>query len=407
MSKLACGGRIFGMAATDQYKQFNCYLVLKISFEATPGEIKAAMRRASLRSHPDLGGSHAEQAKINIAYEILSDPVQRQAHDIYWNVRRPRSSQEKDRDGTRQSSNQSSTSSAGSSTQSFTGFMGRVDAAIQAKKANVWGDFETTKKRKTEEYTKKFHDERSTFFSVTGAGVFASAVALQYPLLWPVAGFLAFISFYKFKGVNIGDQRISFISNDVSQKINQQAHKAAAKDCHDRAAAFDRYNCDLASIVQLTTRASSFDDSEIQVARRLTAALFLSGYNPSYYDSKNRTILFSDQDEKLLVRFRHRSGAAVNVAYVDKLCELMRFHHVSNGLLFCSPGLSGNAARLAARQRIKSYTLESMNQWIDEILRSDRVGPTGDVLASIDILGKFLSGIAPRVNRWSGRRRRF
>src|SRR5665213_3965049 len=61
--------------------------------------------------------------------------------------------------------------------------------------------------------------------------------------------------------------------------------------------------------------------------------------------------------------------APVNVAYVEKLCELMSFHGASRGLLFCSPGLSGNASGLASRQRIKSYTLESVNSWIEEILK--------------------------------------
>jgi curved DNA-binding protein CbpA len=393
--------------ANDQYKQFNCYLVLQISSGATPGEIKAAMRKASLKSHPDLGGSHAEQAKINIAYEILSDPLQRQVHDIYWKVRQQRSSSsQQTRPGEeKQSSNRSSTSSASSSTQSFAAFKQRVDAAIKSKKANAWADLEVTKKKKTDELMKKFAGEKTTFYSMSVAGIIAGAAALRFPLLWPVFGFLAFSSFSKFKGLNIGDQRIALFASDFNQKIEQQASTLAAKECHDKAAAFDRYNSDLASIVELTTRPSSFDDSEIQVARRLTAALFLSGYNPSYYDGETRTILFSDKDEKLLVRFRHRSGTAVNVAYVEKLCQLMSFHQASNGLLFCSPGLSGNAAGLAASQRIKSYTLESMNSWIDEILKSDRVGPTGDVLASLDILRNFLSAVTPRVNRWRRGRR--
>jgi curved DNA-binding protein CbpA len=395
--------------ANDQYKQFNCYVVLEISFDATPGEIKAAMRRASLKSHPDLGGSHSEQAKINIAYEILSDPIQRQVHDIFWKVREKRgnTSQQTHRDRERQSNNKRSANSAKASTQSFTGFMRRVDAAIQVQKANAWGDLEAIKKRKIEQLLKKIDGERTTFYTMGAIGTIIGALAFRYPLLWPVAAVLAFSSFSKFNGVNIGDQRAALFASDLHQKIEQQAHQLVAKECNDKASSFDRYNSDLASIVELTTRPSSFDDSEIQVARRLTVALFLSGYNPSYYDGETRTILFSDKDEKLLVRFRHRSGAAVNAAYVEKLCQLMVFHQASNGLIFCSPGLSGNAAGLATRQRIKSYTLESMNSWIDEILKSDRVGPTGDVLASLDALRNFISGVAPRINRWSRRGRRY
>jgi DnaJ-class molecular chaperone len=185
--------------ANDQYKQFNCYLVLQISPDATPGEIKAAMRKASLRSHPDLGGSHAEQAKINVAYEVLSDPVQRQSHDIYWKAREQRtsSSQQTRRDQAKPSGNRTSTGSPSSSTQSFAGFQRRVDAAIQAKKANIWGDLEAVKRRKVDELFKKVAGEKNTFYTMAAVGSFLGLLALQYPLLWPVVGLLAFGSFTK------------------------------------------------------------------------------------------------------------------------------------------------------------------------------------------------------------------
>jgi DnaJ domain len=396
--------------ANDQYRQFNCYLVLEISVNATPGEIKVAWRKASLRSHPDRGGSDAAQAKINIAYEVLSDPVQRQAHDIFWRVRAQQSSTSSERphrDQRTRTSNEHSSTSKSSSTQSFSEFQRRVDSAIQTKKAAAWADLPSIKESRINEFTKQFEQERTTFYVMATVGVVAGTIAFAIPLVWLVAGIMAFTSYLKLKGVDVGGQKVALFANDVSQSIEHAAHQAAAKECHEKATAFEKYNSDLASIVQLTTRASSLDDSEDQVARRLTAALFLSGYNPIYYDGDSRSILFADGDEKLLVRFRHRSGAAVNVTYVERLCELMSFHQASNGLLFCSPGLSGNAAGLAARQRIKSYTLESMNSWIDEILRSDRVGPTGDVLVSLDNLRNFISGIAPRISRWSRRGRRY
>src|SRR5579872_431962 len=310
--------------ANDQYRQFNCYLVLEISANATPGEIKAAWRKASLRSHPDRGGSDAAQAKINIAYEVLSDPVQRQAHDIFWRVRAQRSgtsSQKPQRDQRTTSSSAHSSAFKSSSTQSFSEFQRRVDSAIQTKKAAAWADLASIKKRRIEEFTKRFEQERTTFYAMAMAGFVAGTVGFAIPLLWVVAGIMAFVSYSKLKGVRVGEEKVALFANDISQSIERAAHQAAAKECHDKAAAFDKYNSDLASIVQLTTRASSFDDSEDQVARRLTAALFLSGYHPIYYDGDNRTILFADGDEKLLVRFRHRSGVAVNVTYVERLCE--------------------------------------------------------------------------------------
>jgi curved DNA-binding protein len=67
----------------EQYKQFNCYKILGLAQNATPQEIYHAYKQASLRSHPDRGGSHDEMVKVNLAHEILSNPIERQAHDIY------------------------------------------------------------------------------------------------------------------------------------------------------------------------------------------------------------------------------------------------------------------------------------------------------------------------------------
>jgi curved DNA-binding protein CbpA len=58
------------------------YRVLGISPNATPEEIRSAYRRKAKHLHPDRagGGCRAFQA-IQEAYEVLGDPVRRQAHD--------------------------------------------------------------------------------------------------------------------------------------------------------------------------------------------------------------------------------------------------------------------------------------------------------------------------------------
>jgi hypothetical protein len=79
------------------------------------------------------------------------------------------------------------------------------------------------------------------------------------------------------------------------------------------------------------------------------------GYTPSQYDNEMRTLLLTDGDEKLVVRFRHRAGPAINITYVERLQALMSIHKASHGMLFCSPGLSGNAAQYATQHGIKWY----------------------------------------------------
>lgn len=45
------------------------WIVLDVSHDASPDEIKAAYRKKAAYHHPDKGGSEAEMAEINIAYQ--------------------------------------------------------------------------------------------------------------------------------------------------------------------------------------------------------------------------------------------------------------------------------------------------------------------------------------------------
>jgi molecular chaperone DnaJ len=59
------------------------YLVLGVARTETEGGIRAAYRALAKRLHPDHGGEQATQAfqDINEAYEVLSDPGRRRAHN--------------------------------------------------------------------------------------------------------------------------------------------------------------------------------------------------------------------------------------------------------------------------------------------------------------------------------------
>lgn len=57
------------------------YRLLQVRRDASAEVIAAAYRRLMKDAHPDTGGD-AEQAKrLNLAYEVLSDPVRRAAYD--------------------------------------------------------------------------------------------------------------------------------------------------------------------------------------------------------------------------------------------------------------------------------------------------------------------------------------
>lgn len=59
----------------------NYYQILGVAPDASTEEIRAAWRRLSMEHHPDRGGDTETMARINAAYECLSDAQRRKKYD--------------------------------------------------------------------------------------------------------------------------------------------------------------------------------------------------------------------------------------------------------------------------------------------------------------------------------------
>lgn len=60
----------------------NYYIILEVTRDASPDEIKSAYRRKAKELHPDHYGENREPFQsIQEAYAVLSDPTRRRAHD--------------------------------------------------------------------------------------------------------------------------------------------------------------------------------------------------------------------------------------------------------------------------------------------------------------------------------------
>ena len=76
MERLEKARRLLKQSRNKDY-----YKVLGVSRDADEKTIKKAYRKATLKAHPDKGGSEAKMAAVNEAYEVLSDPELRQRFD--------------------------------------------------------------------------------------------------------------------------------------------------------------------------------------------------------------------------------------------------------------------------------------------------------------------------------------
>lgn len=223
------------------------------------------------------------------------------------------------------------------------------------------------------------------------------AIYFELQCLWIFVAYLFVILLSNVSGVKVANHRISIL-NFSSRKVDEYARQSAKESCDKDIENLQQYISMLAYISELLARPSTFDDSEEQVARRLVVSFFLMGYMPSAYDKENRILKFIDGDTNFLVRFRHRSGISTNITYVEKLVELMSFNKSPRGFVFCSPGLSGNAANFADKNNVTWYTLETMNNWIENVLISDHNGPEGSILQHLSNLRNLVASISPAIS---------
>ena len=515
----------------NDYTSFDCNKVLGVNHDASPQEIKKAWFTKSKACHPDMGGTNDQQVRINLAYEILRNPIEREKHDRYWDsiyfTRSGNTTYTKQHVSnsrtTRVENDRPNTSSRKSSIQQLfvrvttiaeeelTILRAKQNGWVSSKKYeyekqyNNWKEeqervfkkkvasyeSELNQKRQQEEivfnkkvdkytlrYLSKVKQRRFSFSaavilsetSIILLGIlvtsitfsldwiyrlsvlFSSAGGASAAICWiwwlttrrlSIVGKCVYINDIEWKTkirhilqdnrhqqwlminghkvaiqdldcmskvisilrndlflhtTTIGASQIPYKSDDWHQIIfslvNQEWKDLYSKQeeaSKQKKAKYLRY---VAEISDLVERTSTFDISEEQVARRIAATFFLMGYFPVHYDNPSRMLIYSDGDENIAIRFRHRTGSPTNIAYVKRMVNDMVVNHAHQGFLFCTPGLSDNASNYSQANSIKWYSLETMNEWIDNVLSSGYSGPPGDILRHVESMYYFLSRIS-------------
>lgn len=505
---------------SSDYKTFDCYKILSISRTATPQEIRNAYLKKSKEHHPDVGGSNEQQVRVNIAYSILSNPLEREQHDRYWN------NVYNEEHTTKSNSKHSGHYSKQSRVSSIQQLFNRVASVFDQALTNLKNEKEKWIKTKVSTYKNKifqWRQEQENLFQqkrvkfedkfikmrdkqiglykyniaknntrylrkskfkkplfyfaiilsiVTLVFLIPSVYILIFSIepwlkiftilitvtaffmtgifwFWHIVNSLTIIDFNfisindpnyhkrikkvlfnKFlnkgilvenqkilagdsdgvskihkilhnklleKTININGEKISYSINEWLNKIIDIARQEAESTFYEKEKNIklkrERYLQYVAEIDNLAGRSTTFDTSEEQVARRIAVTFFLMGYLPVHYNNQTRVLVFNDGTENIIIRFRHRPGNPTNISYVKDMKRIMLASNSKRGFLFCSPGLSQNAAQYSQDNGITWYSLEAMNKWIDNVLSSDYFGPAGNILNHTDTMIMFLRQI--------------
>jgi len=387
--------------AHDDFTKFNSYETLGIPSTATQQEIKLARRQATLRAHPDVGGSHDEQVRINLAYEILSDPVRRQAHDAFWGrspngnsdrKRAPRpSASQRTRETRSHAEPKRSPPGRGDSLVRLTR---RFQEQVQAAKTKVWDDLAVRIQQNERAFAHEFSSYRLNTLYMFAAAIALGLAAVVFPALWIGEFFLGMSLLSRIGGTSIAGRRFSLFAS-IAADIRPHAKDVANQSCEADSSLFDRHDSALTELIEFLRRPSRQADSAEQIGRRYATALFLAGYMPVLHNRGSRLLVMSAGDEVAIVLMRHGGRSPANISQVEKLVQLMDAYHSRQGYLYSPAGLSENAADLAEKHGVNCHAIDALNTWVQQILISDYGGPAGDILGAFEKFCEFASTVVP------------
>jgi ABC-type multidrug transport system fused ATPase/permease subunit len=445
------------------YTSINCYKVLEIPWNAGPNVIRQAFFRKSKQSHPDLGGSHEMQIKVNSAYEILSDPITRESHDRYWknSFEQVYSNQTT---GTQTEGKNHSINSFDKLYKRITDIFTNNVENIR-KKHHAWvREKSTTYKQQYENWHSKMQSDfendvenyekilvdklENQNFYYWGTIIISIVTMIASIILLSIINSTTFIfllvvltlcglvwALYKNnKNIWVHGSIFSITDPEIGTKINKALlynlnsksfkvgnttitfqngnYKENIDDCVEAEwtnyfqkeekeilANKNYYMSMVAQICDIAGRSTTFDSSEEQAARRIATTFFFMGYIPIKYIDQARMFIMSDGLDNIAIRFRHRRGAPTNISYVRRMVEEMSAIKAYKGFLFCTPGLTDNARIFAKQHNITWYSLESMNRWIENVNLGSYDGPSGDIFKLLTNMVAFLRHISIALPR--------
>ena len=386
------------------WKEIDCYEVLGVSEDATLAEIRAAYRDATRKAHPDRGGSHDAQVKVNLAFETLSGPL-RSEHDAFWRGRRARrgsSSREESagRSGPRRFTRTGNLDNLWSRTgDKLTdgrvggGFASAVEARIAQERQRLEDDIPFREQTLFAQFQKLLTQARLEVMVATLALALTAGISVRFPVGWLIFLGLLIPFGKRALGVRLRGKRVSALSPKAGATAREHAHALATESVARDAADFDVHTEALGELRDLLRQPSRPEDPLDFVAARLSAAFFLLGYVPVRWEADQERLLVSRGGNEVVVQLRAADGRALSITQVDRFLKHLASQGRREAYLFSLPGLSDNARERAGNAGVRSFDLDELNDWVPSLLTTGYRGPGGDPLALLLKLRHFVQSL--------------
>jgi hypothetical protein len=376
------------MTPNDKHNDINFYTLLDIKQGASIQEIKSAFRKISMKTHPDMGGSSEEQARINHAYEILSDPVRRRLYDeslAEETVRDPERP-------TYKSKHSEEWEKSFRKSRDKKNIRDRVREEITRRSEEVRSGYNSRIDSIYADACLAFSKTRKRFIIFASLTLIFLVAGIFYPALWTglVLSGYATIRYFRY---GQDDDAVFVLNPEWKYILKNHARKLARIESDVLLSHLENMPDYVIQLISAARSPSSSRDSEGTILRRILIHFFLQGYMPEGHDESARIVTLNDGDEKIAFRYRHRKGKPVNAAFIKKLYNHMDADNILKGFIFAAPGLSKKAAEFAEDHAIACFSIREMNDWIGRMMSGPCPGPRGDIIAHISSLMKFMQDI--------------
>ena len=376
------------MAAANKHHDIDCYALLGVTRGSSIQEIKSSFRKLSMKTHPDRGGSNEEQARINYAYEILSDPTRRRRYDEERTTGRA-PAPEKPQHRSRHAEDWEKSFRKNKVKKNI---KDRVREEVKRRSEEIRSGYGSRVDALFADACRAFKKTRGKCIISASAALIFLAAGFVYPALWAgvlLSGYAA----VRNSRYDNGDDAVFVLHPEWKYFLKKQAKKQVKLEADAQRFHLDNISDYVIHLISAARKPSGAKDSEGIILRRLLIHFFLLGYAPVSHDEDARMVTLRGGDDTIALRYRHRPGGPVNAAFIRKLYEYMSANNIREGFLFAAPGLSGNAAAFAGNHAIAHYTIREMNAWIGRTTLSHYPGPRGDIIGHIDSLMKFIRQI--------------